>query len=110
MYFSFANALATFQSMMNYIFEDLILKGQVIVYLDNILIFENNKEEYKTIVLEVLSRLLNNNLFAKAEKCFFLRKSIDYLRIIISKGYISMDKKKISGVLEWPVPIKVKYI
>ena len=96
--------------MMNHIFEDLILKGQVIVYLDDILIFGNNKEKYKTIILEVLSRLLNNNLFAKAEKCFFLRKSINYLRMVISKGYVSMYKKKVSEVLKWPVPIKVKYI
>ena len=86
--------------MINYIFEDLILKEQVIVYLDDILIFRNNKEEHKTIILEVLLRLLNNNLFVKAEKCFFLRKSVDYLEIIILKSYISIDKKKVSGVLK----------
>ena len=67
MYFSFTNASATFQSIMNYIFEDLIFKEQVIIYLDNILIFGNNEEEYKTIVLKVLLKLLNNNLFAKAD-------------------------------------------
>ena len=85
---------------MNHIFEDLILKGQVIVYLDDILIFGNDEEKYKTIILEVLLRLLNNNLFVKAEKCFFLRKSVDYLEIIILKSYISIDKKKVSGVLK----------
>ena len=72
--------------------------------------FENNKEEYKTIILEVLSKLLNNDLFAKAEKCFLLRKSINYLKMIISKGYISIDKKKVSEILEWPVLTKVKHI
>ena len=58
----------------------------------------------------MLLRLLNNDLFVKAEKCFFLKKSIDYLEMIILKGYISMDKKKISGIFEWPMPIKVKYV
>ena len=110
MYFSFANAPATFQSMINHIFEDLILKEQVIVYLDNILIFGNDEKKHKTIVLEVLSRLLNNDLFAKAEKCFFLRKSINYLEIVISKGQVNMDKKKVLGVLKWPVPTKVKHV
>ena len=95
---------------MNHIFKDLILKGQVMVYLDDILIFENDEEEYKTIVLKVLSRLLNNNLFVKAEKCFFLRKSIDYLEIVISKGQINIDKKKVLEVLKWPVPTKVKHM
>ena len=100
MYFGFTNAPATFQSMMNHIFKNLILKGQVIVYLDDILIFRNDEKEHKTIVLEVLSRLLNNNLFAKAKKCFFLRKSIDYLGMVISKGQVNMDKKKVLRVLE----------
>ena len=100
MYFGFINALATFQSIMNHIFEDLILKEQVMVYLDNILIFGNNKEEHKTIILEVLLKLLNNDLFTKAEKCFFLKKSINYLEMIILKGHISIDKKKVSRVLK----------
>ena len=99
MYFEFTNASVIFQLMMNYIFKNLILKEQVTVYLNNILIFGNNKEEYKTIVLKVLLRLLNNNLFAKMEK-YFLRKSIDYLEMIISKGHISIDKKKISGIFK----------
>ena len=100
MYFGFMNAPATFQSMMNHIFKDLILKGQVMVYLDDILIFGNDEKEYKTIVLEVLSRLLNNDLFTKAEKCFFLRKSIDYLEMVILKSQVNMDKKKVLKVLE----------
>ena len=95
---------------MNYIFKNLILKEQVIVYLDDVLIFRNNKEEYKTIILEVLSRLLNNDLFAKAEKCFFLRKSINYLRIVILKDHINIAKKKVLRVLKWLVLTKVKYI
>ena len=110
MYFSFVNVSATFQFMINYIFKDLILKGQAIVYLDDILIFRNNKKEYKTIILEVLSRLLHNNLFVKAKKCFFLRKSIDYLEMVISKGHVSMDKKKVSEVLKWSMSIKVKHM
>ena len=58
----------------------------------------------------MLSKLLNNNLFIKAEKYFFLRKSINYLRMVISKGQVNMDKKKVLGVLEWPVPTKVKHM
>ena len=96
--------------MINYIFKNLIFKEQVIVYLNNILIFENNKKEHKTIVLEVLSRLLNNDLFAKVKKYFCLRKSINYLRMVISKGQVNIDKKKVLRVLKWPVPKKVKYI
>jgi len=38
MYFGLTNSPATFQTMMNDIFQDLILSGDVMVYLDDILI------------------------------------------------------------------------
>ena len=38
MYFGLTNSPATFQTMMNNIFQDLILSGDVMVYLDDILI------------------------------------------------------------------------
>lgn len=110
MYFGFSNAPATFQAMMNDILSDLICKGQVMVYLDDILIFGDNKEEHCKLVKEVLQRLQDNDLYAKAEKCFFEQSSIDYLDMIISKGHVKMDSKKVSGVLDWPKPTKVKHV
>ena len=108
MYFGFSNAPATFQAMMNNILGDLIQQGQVMVYLDDILIFGNDLNEHRKIVREVLQRLRANDLYAKAEKCFFEQSSIDYLGMVISKGQVNMDKKKVAGVLEWPAPKKVK--
>lgn len=110
MYFGLSNAPATFQAMMNGILGDLIRKGQVMVYLDDILIFGNDRKEHREIVKEVLQRLRDNDLYAKAEKCFFEKDSIEYLGMIISKGHISMDPKKLAGVLEWPEPFKVKHV
>ncbi len=110
MYFGFSNAPATFQAMMNDILGDLIQAGQVMVYLDDILIFGNDKKEHRNLVKEVLKRLQDNDLYAKAEKCFFEKDSIEYLGMIISKGHVAMDPKKVSGVLEWPVPVKVKQV
>ena len=110
MYFGFSNAPATFQAMMNNILGDLIQQGQVMVYLDDILIFGNDLHEHRKIVREVLQRLRANDLYAKAEKCFFEQSSIDYLGMVISKGQVNMDKKKVAGVLAWPAPKKVKYV
>jgi hypothetical protein len=42
MYFGLTNSLATFPTMMNRIFQDLITRGVVSVYLDDILIFTNS--------------------------------------------------------------------
>jgi hypothetical protein len=46
MFFGLTNALATFQALMNSIFADLIAKGQVIVYLDDILIFTDSLKDH----------------------------------------------------------------
>jgi len=44
MFFSLSNSLATFQTMMNAILWDLIDKGVVVVYIDNILIFTETEK------------------------------------------------------------------
>jgi len=100
MYFGFSNTPAIFQSMMNDILGDLICIQLVMVYLDNILIFGTCLKEHRQLVKEVLKRLQFNNLYAKAEKCFFEQSSIKYLGIIISENKVQMDKEKLSGVLE----------
>jgi len=110
MYFGFSNAPATFQSMMNNILGDLIRIQLVMVYLDDILIFGIYLKEHRRLVKEVLKRLQFNDLYAKVEKCFFEQSSIKYLSVIISENKVQMDEEKLSGVLEWPVPTKVKQV
>lgn len=43
MYFSLTNLPATFQTLMNTIFADLIMGGKVAVYMDDILIYSADK-------------------------------------------------------------------
>jgi len=96
--------------MMNNILGDLIHIQLVMVYLDDILIFGTCLKEHRQLVKEVLKRLQFNDLYAKVEKCFFEQSSIKYLSIIISENKVQMDEEKLSEVLEWPVPTKVKQV
>ena len=57
MFFGLTNSPATFQTMMNDIFHDLILEGVVCIYLDDILIFTRTVEEHRRITRLVLERL-----------------------------------------------------
>ena len=50
MFFGLTNSLATFLTMMDAIFKDLISEGVVVVYLDNILIFTKTLEEHWEVV------------------------------------------------------------
>jgi Reverse transcriptase (RNA-dependent DNA polymerase) len=54
MFFGLTNSPATFQTMMNDIFQDLISEGVVCVYLDNILIFMETMEEHDRVTCLVL--------------------------------------------------------
>ena len=61
MFFGLTNAPATFQSMMNFIFQDLINKGYVTIYMDDILIHTpNNVPLHRQVVNDVLQILADN--------------------------------------------------
>ena len=110
MFFGLTNSLATFQTMMDNIFEGLISEGNVIVYLDNILIFTETLEEHWEVVKKVVSLLHIHSLFLKLEKCEFKHMEIEYLRVIISHNSVHMDPVKVARVSEWPVPSNKKEV
>jgi hypothetical protein len=84
MYFSLTNSLATFQMMMNEIFQDLITEGVVSVYLNDILIFTNSLEEHCRITCLVLDRMHKHKLYLWPEKCEFEKTRIEYLSIVVN--------------------------
>ena len=57
MFFGLTNSPATFQTMMNNIFQDLISEDVDCVYLDDILIFTESMEEHNWITRLVLELL-----------------------------------------------------
>jgi len=69
MYFGLTNSPATFQTMMNDLFRDLINQGDMATFIDDILVATNTEERYDELVEEVLKRLKENDLFVKPEKC-----------------------------------------
>lgn len=101
--FGLTNAPASFQHLMNYNFRDMLDK-YVICYLDDILIYSDNLEEHQNHVTQVLQRLRDTGLYAKAEKCEFHTSSVEFLGFVISNNGIAMDIKKVQAVLDWPPP------
>lgn len=104
MFFGLTNSPATFQTMMNELFQNLVRRGVVIVYIDDILIFTKTLAEHRRVVREVLEILKTNKLYLKPEKCEFECSEIEYLGLIIKEGSVAMDPKKIAAILDWPHP------
>ena len=73
----------------------------VIVYLDNIIIYLDSKEEHKKHVKWVLKKLYTKNIFIAIEKCKFHTKKTDFIKFIIKLGQISIDLKKIKAIVNW---------
>jgi len=108
MFFGMTNLPATFQAMMNEILRDLINKGKVAAFVDDVLVETETKEGHDEIVEEILRRLEENNLYIKPEKCVWKVWKIGFLGVVIGPNRIEMKREKVEGVLSWPEPKNVK--
>ena len=95
---------------MNKILRDLINKGKVAVFVDDVLVEMEMKEGHNKIVEKILRRLEENDLYVKLEKCVWKVRKIRFLRVIIGPNEIEMEKRKVNRVLSWPEPKNVKNI
>ncbi|MBW0565442.1 hypothetical protein O181_105157 [Austropuccinia psidii MF-1] len=105
MLFGLTNSPASFQNLVNDVFNDL-LDSYVLVYLDDIMVFCESEEENVTHVSTVLSRIRANNPFAKASKCLFHVSSVENLKDVqpflgfanFYHHFIKNSSKKISSL------------
>jgi len=68
MFFGLTNSPATFQTMMNNILWNLINIGEVLSFINDIIV-GTEEEKYNKVIKEVVKRLVKNNLYVKPEKC-----------------------------------------
>ena len=116
MFFRLTNSLATFQTMMNTIFHNLINKEHVMIYMNDIAIHteprkgEMHKEHvarHRELVWWVLERLKINDLHLNLEKCVFEQDHLDFLEVRITNGVVEMEQAKVNRVKEWTQPQNV---
>ena len=69
MFFGLTNSLATFQAMINELLRDLINTGKVAAFIDDIIVGTETEEGHDELVVEVIRRLEENDLYIKPEKC-----------------------------------------
>ena len=110
MFFGMCNSPATFQSMMDMTFEDIIERAYTVIYMDDIMNLSNNLDTLEKLDKDVLWQLQENNLYLKLTKCEFKKTKIKYLGMVITEGKISMDLVKLKGIQDWPAPTTVKAV
>jgi len=99
-FFWLTNSPAIFQTMMNKLLRDLINTGKVVAFIDDVIVGTEDEEEHDELVVEVIKRLEENDLYIKPEKCKLKMREIEFLEIVIGLEGIKMEEEKVKGVLE----------
>jgi len=116
MFFGLTNSPATFQTMMNTIFRDLVADGSMTVYMDDMAIHtarkegeteEEHIERHRRIVNQVLAKLDEHDLYLNPEKCDFEQPHIDFLGVRVENGTVQMEQGKVDKVQDWTPPRNV---
>ena len=110
MYFGLTNSPATFQTMINNLFRDLINQGDMAIFINDILVATETEERHDELVEEVLKRLDENDLFIKPEKCKWKVREVEFLGVVIGPKRVEMQKEKVEEVLNWLVSRNVKEV
>ncbi len=100
------NAPSTFQRVMEKCMGTLHPK-EVLVFLDDLIVFSKSLEEHEERLMKVLNRLKEYGLKLSPNKCHFFMKSVKYLGHIVSDKGVETDPEKISALTTWPKPINI---
>lgn len=100
------NAPSTFQRVMEKCMGSLNLK-EVLVFLDDLIVFSDTLEEHERRLMHVLNRLKEFGLKLSPDKCHFFKKSVKYLGHVVSENGVKTDPGKITALTTWPRPTNI---
>ncbi|EGX43835.1 hypothetical protein AOL_s00212g2, partial [Orbilia oligospora ATCC 24927] len=102
-HFGLTNAPAAFQAYINEALRPF-LDEFCVVYLDDICIYSDSREEHIRHVRKVIKALQKAGLYIKLSKCEFFTKETEFLGYIVGSNGIRMDPAKIQDILDWEEP------
>ena len=98
MFFRQCNSLPTFQAFMDSTFRDMIVEGWLIIYMDDVLVAAETKEECQEWTNQVHERMQEEDLHLKLAKCAFDQMEVEYLGLVVKNGEVHMDPTKLNTV------------
>lgn len=73
-------------------------------FQDDVAVGSKSDIDHLHDVIDVIKKLTAANLRIRVSKCHFFRSSLHLLGHTISKSGISIDKRKLMDVVQWPLP------
>ncbi|MBW0562810.1 hypothetical protein O181_102525 [Austropuccinia psidii MF-1] len=108
--FGIKNAPAHFQRIMDTIFQEGILEGWMLVYIDDIIIYSETCEDHVQYIDRVLSKCTPINLKISLKRCHFGQQELLDLGHKFSGLSLAIDQNKVAAILKKPVPNSIKEI
>jgi hypothetical protein len=101
--FGLKNAPSTSMRLMDDVLRPFT-KHFVVIYLDDILIFNRTWEEHMQHIQQVLGTLRKQKIYANLEKFYFGMNKVQYLGYIVDEHGVHVDPVKIQVICECLVP------
>ena len=98
--FGLTNAPVVFMALMNKIFASF-LDQFMVVFIDDILVYSKSREDYEQHLRTSLWIFMDNQLYAKLNKCEFWLEDICILYCLISPIYVFYDSESAPLSLEF---------
>ena len=103
--FGLSSGPSSWQKVLEWVLRDV---KQAFVYLDDILLWGNTKQEHDKVLKEVLQRLASNKMALSIEKCLFGKNSVEYLGYHVSDTGIKPMPRKLKALEEFRQPTSQK--
>ncbi|KAL4709763.1 hypothetical protein ACJJTC_004599 [Scirpophaga incertulas] len=108
--YGLANAPVVYQRIISKTLRKFIDSGNVLVYIDDVLLLSMTPEQGLDLLREVLTALTNAGFSINLRKCSFLVTEIEYLGRTISEGQVRPSHDKIKALVDSSEPINVKQV
>ena len=105
--FGLGNAPSTFSRAMCRALKG-ILWSEVLIYLDDVIVFARSFDEYLFRLRNVFNRLCAANLKLKPQKCKFGQEKVTFVGHVVTPNGVTTDPKKCEAIKQMPIPKKVK--
>ncbi|MBW0563593.1 hypothetical protein O181_103308 [Austropuccinia psidii MF-1] len=104
------DAAAHLQRIMDTIFQEEILEGWMLVYIDDIIIYSETQEDHVKYIDRVLSKCTPINQKISLNKRNFGQNKLLELGNKVSGLSLAIDQNKVAAVLQKPLPKNIKEI
>lgn len=108
--FGLSNSPIVYQRIINKTLRKHIDAGNVLVYIDDVLLMSSTVREGIDLLREVLTTLTSAGFSVNIKKCAFLTEEVEYLGRVIRRGQVRPSPSKIKALVDSPAPKTVKQV